>query len=1496
MKVDFDISGWDKDQSYEKFDVVFFSGDAETGCNPFESGYYYATAANDSTSNTTLGPTGSNAKWTRSFPSTPSYNSSVSFSAKTFKNTFGDGYHTILPKSHNNLEIEYNLNFNGRTEKESKAILHFLGHRFEEAYTGAGVGLMHDGTQYGGQDILTGFNFTPFAPYNQTGRYFCENFDHQQDFTNVHDVSATFSRDESSLTNWNGQVIPLDETSKYWAVGETYSKFDIVYFSGHNVSNFSGFYYHSGEHSGAATIANSPTGTSTEWTQDTFYFKPSSFSVPQEPRFLKSQFNRDYVKRWGDGINTNLLNVNLGFEGKSEKEAKAIVHFLINKKGYQSFKFSPPKPYNQNDKIFTCSTWSDNYIFNDNRNLSANFEEMALDLNKVPRIFKTYILDTNGSVVAPYEKQNGVDGSVFNVNYGIFMTGFSSGTGFYLLNSGDQKIISTLSLSGDNAASGLYKFKENSDSRYKVNKGNSAIFELGQKESGYFEVEFTTTGKTGAIGSWFTDDLSSDGLLFYFSGHGGAGYSPPAGHDGYPRPSQLTVRSIDQYNYDDPSGMLKIDLTGNAEALKPGPIATFNVDAVHGDIFLSGYWTYSKPLTATGILLEVSGTAPTAVDPHGATGVLVDEPTGTTTFAYPVIPGKTHYFRIRAQNIDLVGGNVNGGTLRKVEASDWSNANGSVTDTALNVPVSMARHKTVVSTYAEGVNDFGLENVNLSGLADAELTRLQTDLGEMSNPELTIDVFSKIKFNFAPNMLVYSADTSKPAVDTGGKFSSNYGGGLNTVPIEIYIPKTTQIIGAGGKGANVTSVRTYSDLPADHQNREECPVAFIVTPSQKSALSGAHVKYCSLPELSSAGIGPISRKYLDGKMDPSVVVGLAPNNGADGGTALSIHSDYAGSSVKIDCRGFIGGGGGGGGPGGTRVSNITSLQIPKVISTYDPVSNTINLKKNYALADGKKVWSAGAMYPYMRDTKYSSFTNEGGSHDQPSLQSKWLGTEIAMAEGLNVEESDGRFVNDTVVFEARPGGGGGGGAGYARTARDVDWGDVTFIYHPAAGGENCGPFLSKIRVHGKRTIEVEQPSHHGGTFKLNYPLASGVIAGVTAGNGGNGATSTLWTNLGRAAHMPPSYYILQNPSGLIVSMPGMMESQRNAGGVGGYGGGFGMDGANGQHPVQNYNKRYISGTIGPEPRTFGFGGSGGLCIDTNGALVDFYPKDALPCSGQDNKSEQDNKNSELYRNRIGKGAYLTPKYKSATTISSSGHLAIGYISGLQGGGDAINYTTLDKGITNQSNAVNTSYPAWKAFNQEINGDFNNYMLMDIGGFPYYLIYDFGAGNTETVKSYTISSAGASAEYYSEEKLERVFGEVYAPTEWMLFGSNVSSDQLNGDNDMTLLHHMRHFSHMPNAVIAAEGSSVRDADGIETGDDQTVNKTVIGSRWNSYVCKPGAIRTFLVPGENQAAYRYYVLKILSADGNQGKVKIADLGLRTANDSYAGFVRLNEGSPE
>ncbi|HAB26533.1 MAG TPA: hypothetical protein DCE27_01260, partial [Xanthomarina gelatinilytica] len=470
------------------------------------------------------------------------------------------------------------------------------------------------------------------------------------------------------------------------------------------------------------------TGANTLWTNDTFYFKPTSFNIPQKPRLLKSELNRNYVERWNDGINTNLLDINLEFQGKSEHEAKAISHFLINKKGYESFKFSPPHPYEQANKIFVCQGWSDSYVFNDNRSLSAAFEEMPLDLNKTPRNFRTFILDEGGRVIAPYEKQIGTAGSVFEVDYGIFMTGFKSGTGMYLYNSGDQKIISTLNLSGEHARSGVYKFKDNTDSRFKLNSHASAIFELGQKESGFFEIEFATTGKSGAQNSWFTDDLSTEGYFYYFSGHGGAGYTGP-----HNRPSQLTVTSTDQYNFADPSGTIKIDLTGNAEAVPPGPIASFDVKANEDDILLTGQWTYSEPLTATGILLEVSGVAPASSLPAGetATGVLIDEPTGTTVFSYPCVPGQAHHFRIRTQNIDLIGGNVNGGNLRKVEATEFVHASATVAKTSLTVRVD----KESAKSFAE--SNIGFKNVNLKTIAQNEINRLNA-----LNSNITVNAFS----------------------------------------------------------------------------------------------------------------------------------------------------------------------------------------------------------------------------------------------------------------------------------------------------------------------------------------------------------------------------------------------------------------------------------------------------------------------------------------------------------------------------------------------------------------------------------------------------------------------------------------------------------------------------------------------------------------------------------------------------------------------------------
>jgi hypothetical protein len=105
--------------------------------------------------------------------------------------------------------------------------------------------------------------------------------------------------------------------------------------------------------------------------------------------------------------------------------------------------------------------------------------------------------------------------------------------------------------------------------------------------------------------------------------------------------------------------------------------------------------------------------------------------------------------------------------------------------------------------------------------------------------------------------------------------------------------------------------------------------------------------------------------------------------------------------------------------------------------------------------------------------------------------------------------------------------------------------------------------------------------------------------------------------------------------------------------------------------------------------------------------------------------------------------------------------------------------------------------------------------------------------------------------------------------------------------------MRNFSYMPGIRIVKEGSKVRDASRIDDPGDQLFILEAEGAKHNSYVCIPGQVRLFTVPGDNMGAYRYYILKILGADGNQGKVKIADFGLRGSNESYAGFINLIQG---
>jgi len=88
-----------------------------------------------------------------------------------------------------------------------------------------------------------------------------------------------------------------------------------------------------------------------------FIWSPSySTTMTQQPRLKIVRFGVGVEHRAQDGINTNLLNYDLQFLTRDVYETTAILHFLHQRAGVESFAFNPPKPFMSN-KMFVCEQW-----------------------------------------------------------------------------------------------------------------------------------------------------------------------------------------------------------------------------------------------------------------------------------------------------------------------------------------------------------------------------------------------------------------------------------------------------------------------------------------------------------------------------------------------------------------------------------------------------------------------------------------------------------------------------------------------------------------------------------------------------------------------------------------------------------------------------------------------------------------------------------------------------------------------------------------------------------------------------------------------------------------------------------------------------------------------------------------------------------------------------------------------------------------------------------
>jgi phage-related protein len=112
-----------------------------------------------------------------------------------------------------------------------------------------------------------------------------------------------------------------------------------------------------------------------------FWWKPSyNTKINAKPRIKINQFGNGYQQRIPDGLNTNLLEFELIFENRSEKESVSILHFFQQRNGQESFIYNLPTVYakstaNLNTR-FTCPEWSTNYTSYNNYTIYSKFLEV----------------------------------------------------------------------------------------------------------------------------------------------------------------------------------------------------------------------------------------------------------------------------------------------------------------------------------------------------------------------------------------------------------------------------------------------------------------------------------------------------------------------------------------------------------------------------------------------------------------------------------------------------------------------------------------------------------------------------------------------------------------------------------------------------------------------------------------------------------------------------------------------------------------------------------------------------------------------------------------------------------------------------------------------------------------------------------------------------------------------------------------------------------------
>lgn len=288
------------------------------------------------------------------------YGCSSNFTTKASKMQYGDGYYTNVISNVNNLTSSFKFVYDGLTDIQSKSLIGFFQNTFEYEPLGP-------------KDSYQSVDIELFYPYKNNAKIYFNSLDYSCKDSNLNTVVISCDSAYDSNLDYKGFLVTGENVTRLFNQAKSYYKDDVVFFKTTS-SLLEDYYWYTGIDNKIVSVNENPTGSNSLFTRK-FYFKPDlNFQIPVNPRYIKNEYEMTAAVYETDGINKTILDFNLTFSNRSDKEALAMLKYLDDKAGFKIFEIDLPDPYNKTINVY-CPEWNHTYKFYNNHDISVKFLE-----------------------------------------------------------------------------------------------------------------------------------------------------------------------------------------------------------------------------------------------------------------------------------------------------------------------------------------------------------------------------------------------------------------------------------------------------------------------------------------------------------------------------------------------------------------------------------------------------------------------------------------------------------------------------------------------------------------------------------------------------------------------------------------------------------------------------------------------------------------------------------------------------------------------------------------------------------------------------------------------------------------------------------------------------------------------------------------------------------------------------------------------------------------